>query len=47
MDQLVAQGKFNWSLHLCSKTLTRKNDTAEAMVEEETSRAPKGKKSFL
>jgi hypothetical protein len=45
MDQLVAQGKFNWSLHLCSKNLTRnKNVNAEATVEEETSRVPKGKK---
>jgi hypothetical protein len=47
MDQLVAQGKFNWSLHLCTKNLPRKNDNAEATIEEETSRAPKGKKSFF
>jgi hypothetical protein len=47
MDQLVAQGKFNWNLHLCTKNLTRKNDNSEATVEVETSRAPKGKKMFF
>ena len=24
MNQLVAQGKFNWNLHLCTKNLLRK-----------------------
>ena len=43
MDQLVAQGKFNWSLHFCTKSLTRKeNIDAKATVEGEILRAPKG-----
>ena len=29
MNQLVAQGKFNWNLHFCTKNLLRKGKGKE------------------
>ena len=47
MDQLVAQGKFNWSLHYCTKSFIRKDDIREMVEEDGPLKAPKGEKLHM